>query len=165
MIEGVFNLRARVEGNDIGYDTIAASGPHATTLHWVRNTGEVHEGDLLLLDAGVESHNLYTADVTRTMPINGTFSPAQRRIYDLVYAAQSAGIAAVRPGVKFMAPHEAAMEVLAQGLFDLGILKEEPPVRAAQGSTAAPPLHAARHEPHARASTCTTAPMRATRTT
>jgi Xaa-Pro aminopeptidase len=126
VIEGVFNLRARVEGNDTGYDTIAASGPHATTLHWVRNTGEVHEGDLLLLDAGVESHNLYTADVTRTMPVNGTFSPAQRRIYDLVYAAQSAGIAAVRPGVKFMAPHEAAMEVLAQGLFDLGILKEDP---------------------------------------
>jgi Xaa-Pro aminopeptidase len=126
VIEGVFNLRARVEGNDTGYDTIAASGPHATTLHWVRNTGEVREGDLLLLDAGVEGHNLYTADVTRTMPVNGTFSPAQRRIYDLVYAAQSAGIAAVRPGVKFMAPHEAAMEVLAQGLFELGILKEDP---------------------------------------
>jgi Xaa-Pro aminopeptidase len=126
VIEGVFNLRARVEGNDIGYETIAASGPHATTLHWQRNTGDVHSGDLLLLDAGVEGHELYTADVTRTMPINGTFSTAQRRIYDLVYAAQSAGIAAVKPGAKFMDPHDAAMKVLAQGLYDLGILKEEP---------------------------------------
>jgi Xaa-Pro aminopeptidase len=126
VIEGVFNLRARVEGNDIGYETIAASGPHATTLHWVRNTGTVRNGDLLLLDAGVEGHELYTADVTRTMPINGKFSPAQRRIYDLVYEAQSAGIAAVRPGAKFMDPHDAAMAVLAQGLYELGILKEEP---------------------------------------
>jgi Xaa-Pro aminopeptidase len=126
VIEGVFNLRARVEGNDIGYETIAASGPHATTLHWQRNTGDVRSGDLLLLDAGVEGHELYTADVTRTMPINGKFSPAQRRIYDLVYAAQSAGIAAVKPGANFMDPHEAAMKVLAEGLYELGILKEEP---------------------------------------
>ncbi|MGH3732057.1 MAG: aminopeptidase P family protein [Acidimicrobiales bacterium] len=126
VVEGVFNLRARVEGNDVGYETIAASGPHATTLHWVRNTGPVHSGDLLLLDAGVESHELYTADVTRTMPINGEFTPAQRRVYDLVYAAQSAGIAAVRPGAKFMDPHDAAMKILAQGLYELGILKEEP---------------------------------------
>jgi Xaa-Pro aminopeptidase len=126
VIEGIFNLRARVEGNDVGYDTIAASGSHATTLHWVRNDGPVRSGDLLLLDAGVECHNLYTADVTRTMPINGTFSHAQRRIYELVLAAQEAGIAAVRPGAKFMDPHDAAMAVLAEGLFELGILKEEP---------------------------------------
>ncbi|MGD0055208.1 MAG: aminopeptidase P family protein [Acidimicrobiales bacterium] len=126
VIEGVFNLRARVEGNDTGYDTIAASGRHSTVLHWMRNDGVVEPGTLLLLDAGVECHNLYTADVTRTMPINGTFSPAQRRIYELVLAAQEAGIAAVKPGASFAAPHEAAMEVLAHGLFDLGIMKEEP---------------------------------------
>ena len=72
------------------------------TLHWTRNDGEVHAGDLLLLDAGVECHNLYTADVTRTMPVSGKFSPAQRRIYELVLRAQKAGIAAVRPGVPFM---------------------------------------------------------------
>jgi Xaa-Pro aminopeptidase len=126
VIEGVFNLRARVEGNDVGYDTIAASGTHATTLHWTRNNGAVHRGDLLLLDAGVECDNLYTADVTRTLPINGTFSPAQRRVYELVYAAQSAGIDAVRPGATFRAPHEAAMKVLAEGLYELGILKVEP---------------------------------------
>ena len=126
VIEGVFNLRARVEGNDVGYDTIAASGSHATTLHWMRNDGQVRRGDLLLLDAGVECHNLYTADVTRTMPINGTFSVAQRRVYELVLAAQEAGIAVVKPGVAFTTPHEAAMQVLAQGLFEMGILKEEP---------------------------------------
>ena len=124
VIEGVFNLRARVEGNDVGYDTIAASGAHATTLHWRLNNGEVKSGDLLLLDAGVECHNLYTADVTRTMPVNGKFSAAQRRVYDLVLAAQEAGIAAVKPGAGFRAANEAAMRVLAEGLFELGILKE-----------------------------------------
>jgi len=126
VIEGVFNLRARVEGNDVGYDTIAASGSHATTLHWTRNDGEVRAGDLLLLDAGVECHNLYTADVTRTMPVSGKFSPAQRRIYELVLRAQKAGIAAVKPGVPFMAPNDAAMQVLAEGLHELGILQEDP---------------------------------------
>ena len=126
VIEGVFNLRARVEGNDVGYNTIAASGSNATVLHWIENNGAVRRGEMLLLDAGVECHNLYTADVTRTMPINGTFSPAQRRIYELVLAAQEAGIAAVRPGVPFMAPNDAAMKVLAEGLHELGILREEP---------------------------------------
>ncbi len=124
VIEGVFNLRARVEGNDVGYGTIAAAGAHATILHWMTNDGAVNAGDLLLLDAGVECHHLYTADVTRTMPINGTFSPAQRRIYDLVLAAQEAGIAAVRPGANFRAPHEAAMKVLTEGLHRLGILSD-----------------------------------------
>ena len=128
VIEGVFHMRARVEGNDTGYDTIAASGSNATVLHWTRNTGAVRKGDLLLLDAGVECDNLYTADVTRTMPISGTYSPAQRRIYELVLAAQQAGIDVVKPGATFKAPHEAAMKVLAQGLFELGILKEEPEV-------------------------------------
>lgn len=122
VIESIFNLRARVEGNDVGYDTIAASGAHATILHWTRNDGVVRSGELLLLDAGVECHTLYTADVTRTMPINGTFSPAQRRIYDLVYEAQEAAINEVAPGVSFRAPHEAAMRVLTEGLVELGIL-------------------------------------------
>ena len=138
VIEGIFNLRARVEGNDVGYDTIAASGARATILHWTRNDGAVRRGELLLLDAGVECHNLYTADVTRTMPVSGAFSPAQRRIYELVLAAQEAGIAAVRPGASFTAPHEAAMGVLAQGLFELGILKVEPDVYKRQPAVRAP---------------------------
>ncbi len=126
VIEGVFNLRARVEGNDVGYDTIAASGSHATILHWTRNDGVVRRGDMLLLDAGVECHTLYTADVTRTLPINGLFSPAQRRIYDIVYAAQEAGIAACTVGASFMDPSIAATRILVEGLCDLGIVAVSP---------------------------------------
>jgi Xaa-Pro aminopeptidase len=122
VVEGVFNLRARVEGNDVGYGTIAASGAHATILHWNNNDGEVRSGDLLLVDAGVECAELYTADVTRTLPVSGRFSADQRRLYELVHRAQQAGIAEVRPGAAFLAPHQAAMRVLAEGLEELGIL-------------------------------------------
>ncbi|MGW0858654.1 aminopeptidase P family protein [Streptomyces sp. NPDC002690] len=120
-IEGTFFLRARVEGNDIGYGSICAAGPHATTLHWVRNDGAVRSGELLLLDAGVETNDLYTADVTRTLPINGTFSPLQRKIYDAVYAAQEAGIAAVKPGADFRDFHDAAQRVLTEHLVAWGL--------------------------------------------
>ncbi len=122
VVEGVFNLRARVEGNDVGYGTIAASGAHATFLHWSKNDGAVRSGDLLLLDAGVESEELYTADVTRTLPVSGRFTADQRRLYELVLRAQRAGIAAVRPGAAFLDPHRAAMRVLAEGLEALGLL-------------------------------------------
>ncbi|MFE2017991.1 aminopeptidase P family protein [Streptomyces sp. NPDC059499] len=121
-IEGTFFLRARVEGNDIGYGSICAAGPHATTLHWVRNDGAVRSGELLLLDAGVETTELYTADVTRTLPINGTFTPLQRKIYDAVYEAQEAGIAAVKPGAAFRDFHDAAQRVLAEKLVEWGLL-------------------------------------------
>ncbi|MEE1840333.1 aminopeptidase P family protein [Streptomyces sp. NPDC007076] len=121
-IEGTFFLRARIEGNDIGYGSICAAGPHATTLHWVRNDGAVRSGELLLLDAGVETNDLYTADVTRTLPINGTFTPLQRKIYDAVYEAQEAGIAAVRPGAGFRDFHDAAQRVLAEKLVEWGLL-------------------------------------------
>ncbi|MFD9500912.1 aminopeptidase P family protein [Streptomyces sp. NPDC060035] len=121
-IEGTFFLRARVEGNDIGYGSICAAGPHATTLHWVRNDGAVRSGELLLLDAGVETDELYTADVTRTLPINGTFTPLQRKIYDAVYEAQEAGIAAVKPGAAFRDFHDAAQRVLAEKLVEWGLL-------------------------------------------
>jgi Xaa-Pro aminopeptidase len=128
VVEGAFNARARLEGHDVGYDTIAASGAHATVLHWVRNDGEVNYGDLLLLDAGVECRQLYTADVTRTIPVSGTFTPEQREIYQLVLDAQNAALAEVKPGAAFMAPHNAAMRVLADGLHRLGILTAEPEV-------------------------------------
>ncbi|WP_031071781.1 aminopeptidase P family protein [Streptomyces sp. NRRL S-118] len=122
-IEGTFFLRARVEGNDIGYGSICAAGPHATTLHWVRNDGPVRPGDLLLLDAGVETTTLYTADVTRTLPINGRFSDLQRKIYDAVYEAQEAGIAAVKPGAVFRDFHDAAQRVLAEKLVEWGLVE------------------------------------------
>ncbi|OEJ32868.1 aminopeptidase P family protein [Streptomyces subrutilus] len=122
-IEGTFFLRARVEGNDVGYGSICAAGPHACTLHWVRNDGDVRSGDLLLLDAGVETHSLYTADVTRTLPINGTYSDIQRKIYDAVYESQEAGIAAVKPGAKFRDFHDASQHVLAEKLVEWGLLE------------------------------------------
>jgi len=121
-VEGTFNRRARTEGNDVGYDTIAACGQHACTLHWVRNDGPVRPGDLLLLDAGVEGRELYTADVTRTLPVSARFTPEQREVYEVVWRAQQAGIAACRPGEDFMAPHRAAMRVIAEWLVDAGIL-------------------------------------------
>lgn len=122
VVEGVFNLRARVEGNDVGYNTIAASGADACTLHWTRNDRRIDANDLLLLDAGVETVGLYTADITRTLPVSGTFSPEQREIYTIVYEAQRAAFAACKPGNDFLAPNVAAMEVIAHALERLGIL-------------------------------------------
>ncbi|MFI8765668.1 aminopeptidase P family protein [Streptomyces sp. R-07] len=122
-IEGTFFLRARVEGNDIGYGSICAAGPHATTLHWVRNDGDVRSGDLLLLDAGVETTELYTADITRTLPINGRYTEIQRKIYDAVYEAQEAGIAAVKPGAAYRDFHDAAQRVLAEKLVEWGLVE------------------------------------------
>jgi Xaa-Pro aminopeptidase len=121
-IEGTFFRRARAMGNDIGYDSIVGGGSHATTLHWIDNTGPITPGTLVLLDMGVEQRSLYTADVTRTLPVSGTYTPLQRDLYDLVHRAQEAGIAAVRPGAPFRAAHNAAVEVLAHGLGDLGLL-------------------------------------------
>jgi len=121
-IEGTFFRRARAMGNDIGYDSIVGGGKHATTLHWIENSGPITPGELVLLDMGVEGHNLYTADVTRTLPVDGRFTDLQRELYDLVYAAQEAGNQAVKPGVPFLAPHQAAMTVLAHGLDGLGLL-------------------------------------------
>jgi Xaa-Pro aminopeptidase len=122
LLEGVFGLRARHDGNDVGYGSIVGAGPHATILHWVRNTGTTRPGQLLLMDMGVENRHLYTADVTRTLPVDGTFTALQRQVYDIVYAAQQAGIDFIKPGVKFRDVHETCMRVLAEGLADLGIL-------------------------------------------
>ncbi|HEY1135672.1 MAG TPA: aminopeptidase P family protein [Nocardioides sp.] len=121
-LEGTFFRRARAMGNDLGYDSIVGAGSHATTLHWIDNTGPVLPGQLLLLDMGVEGRNLYTADVTRTLPVDGRFTPLQRDLYELVLTAQQAGIDTVRPGVAFTAVHQASMTVLAHGLGDLGLL-------------------------------------------
>jgi Xaa-Pro aminopeptidase len=122
-VEGTFNRRARTEGNDVGYDTIAACGHHACTLHWIRNDGPVRPGETILLDAGVEGVELYTADVTRTLPVSGRFSPEQREVYDAVWRAQQAALAECRPGQPFMAPHRAAMRVLTEWLVEVCILR------------------------------------------
>lgn len=128
-IEGTFFRRARLEGNDVGYGSICAAGEHATIMHWQHNDGPVRPGELLLLDAGVETRTLYTADVTRTLPINGTFGPLQREVYDAVFEAQEAGMAAVKPGAHYRDFHEAAQRSLAERLVAWGFI-EGPAERA-----------------------------------
>jgi Xaa-Pro aminopeptidase len=128
LVEGTFNRRARAEGNTVGYDTIAASGPHACILHWTRNDGRVSPGDVILLDAGIELDSLYTADITRTLPINGTFSDVQRRVYEAVREAADAAFAIVKPGIRFREIHAEAMKVIAARTAEWGLL----PVSAAE---------------------------------
>src|SRR5690606_20347384 len=108
-----------------GYPSIVASGPNACILHYRENDRRMRRGELLLLDAGAEV-DMYTADVTRTLPVGGTFSEAQRKVYALVLRAQKAAIAAVAPGAPWNAPHRAAVRVLTQGLVDLGVLPRRP---------------------------------------
>lgn len=122
IVEGAFFARARAEGNELGYDTIAASGNNATILHWIRNNGTVREGEVLLLDAGVEAESLYTADITRSLPVSGKFSDIQRKIYQAVLDAADAAFAAVRPGLKFRDLHNNATRVLAENLDAWGLL-------------------------------------------
>ncbi|HKT03311.1 MAG TPA: aminopeptidase P family protein [Rugosimonospora sp.] len=122
LIDGVFGLRARHDGNGLGYSSIVGAGAHAAILHWMRNDGHTRPGGLLLMDMGVEARTLYTADITRTVPVSGRFSPLQRQIYDLVHTSQQAGIDAIKPGVAFDDVHQACMRVLAAGLHDLGLL-------------------------------------------
>lgn len=121
-LEGTFWRRARLEGNEVGYTSIVGSGRHATTLHWWRNHGAVHPGSLLLADMGVETDELYTADVTRTLPVSGEWTPEQLKVYRAVLEAQTAGIAEVRAGADFLAAHRAAMWVLADHLHSWRIL-------------------------------------------
>ncbi|MEV5694724.1 aminopeptidase P family protein [Micromonospora globbae] len=122
LLEGIFALRARHDGNDVGYGSIVGASEHATILHWVHNHGTTRPGDLLLMDMGVENRNLYTADVTRVLPVNGRFTALQRQVYDIVYASQQAGMDFIKPGVKFRDVHLTCMRVLAEGLADLGLL-------------------------------------------
>ncbi len=122
LVEGTFNRRARAEGNQVGYDTIAASGPHACILHWTRNDGPVNAGDLILLDAGIELDSLYTADITRTLPISGTFTDVQRQVYEAVLEAADAARAIVKPGIVFREVHAAAMQVIARKTAEWGFL-------------------------------------------
>ena len=122
LVEGTFNRRARAEGNTVGYDTIAASGAHACILHWVRNDGPVVPGDLILMDAGIELDSYYTADITRTFPVDGRFTEVQRRVYEAVLEAADAAFAIVRPGIRFREVHATAMAVIARRTAEWGLL-------------------------------------------
>jgi Xaa-Pro aminopeptidase len=122
VIETAFFARARLEGNDLGYDTIAAAGKNACVLHWISNDGQVKPDELVLIDAGVEMDSLYTADITRTLPVSGKYSKTQREIYLAVLDAADAAFAVAKPGVKFREVHAAAMEVIAHKTAEWGIL-------------------------------------------
>lgn len=121
-LQGTFDRHARTHGNGPGYSTIVGAGAHAPILHWVRCDGEVDPSSLVLLDMGVEARSLYTADVTRTVPASGSFTRAQREVHDLVTAAHRVAMTYIRPGTEYLDFHYAAMEILAEGLSDWGLL-------------------------------------------
>jgi Xaa-Pro aminopeptidase len=103
------------------YGSIVAGGPNACVLHYRAEAGPIRDGELVLIDAGCELDG-YASDITRTFPANGKFTGPQRALYELVLASQEAAIAATHAGARFVAPHEATVKVLAQGMLDLGLL-------------------------------------------
>jgi Xaa-Pro aminopeptidase len=104
------------------YGSIVAAGANACVLHYRENSAELRRGDLMLIDAGCELDS-YASDITRTFPIGGKFSTAQRDVYELVLASQEAAIRAVKPGADFIDYHDAATRVLVEGLIDLKLCK------------------------------------------
>ena len=124
LIDYTFRRRG---GTGPGYETIVGAGANATVLHYVARTSTIADGDLVLVDAGCE-YDHYTADVTRTWPAGGTFSAPQRRIYDVVLAAQARAIALARPGATIDELKDAATRTLTEGMVELGLL--EGPVEA-----------------------------------
>ncbi|TBW58484.1 Xaa-Pro aminopeptidase [Marinobacter halodurans] len=104
------------------YPSIVGSGANGCILHYIENRAPLKDGDLVLIDAGCELEN-YASDITRTFPVSGRFTDPQRAVYEIVLAAQYAAIEAVKPGNHWNHPHEAALNVLTQGLIDLGILR------------------------------------------
>ena len=104
------------------YNSIVAGGDNGSILHYVDNTDALNDGEMLLVDAGCE-YQSYAADISRTWPINGRFTPAQKIVYDIVLKAQEAAIKTIKPGATWAAPHEAAVKVLTKGLMEMGILK------------------------------------------
>ncbi len=109
----------------VSFETICAAGANAATLHYIRNDSTISDDDLVLIDAGAEI-GLVSADISRTFPASGRFGAMQRRVYEWVLKAQSAAIAAIRPGVTYARVHETALKVLVDGLIDLGALKGKP---------------------------------------
>ena len=124
-VEAVGEYVFKKEGaEDVGYPSICGGGENSTILHYETNRKRLKSGELLLLDMGAEYHG-YTADVTRTLPVNGRFSKEQKIIYELVYKAQDSAFSQCKPGNNFQDPHRAATEIIKKGLFELGIIKEE----------------------------------------
>jgi Xaa-Pro aminopeptidase len=127
---GEWELQAAIEyvfraggSKRVGYGSIVASGDNATILHYRNNDRPLQPGDLVLIDAGAEV-DYHTADVTRTFPVGGRFSPAQQAVYDIVLAAQQASIARCTTAATFNDVHMTSVRVLTQGMLDLGLLKD-----------------------------------------
>jgi Xaa-Pro aminopeptidase len=118
----------RSGAEDVGYPSICGSAGNSVILHYDRNRRKLNDGDLILLDMGAEYHG-YTADITRTLPVSGKFSPEQLQLYSLVLEAQEAGIAECRAGKEFRDPHRAALKTIEKGLIKLGIIEEEQQAR------------------------------------
>ena len=106
----------------VAYPSIVGGGGNSCTLHYVENSSVLRDGDILLIDAGAE-YDYYAADVTRTFPVNGSFTKEQRDVYKIVLEAQEAAIEQVQPGNTWNMPHDAAVEVITQGLVSLGVLE------------------------------------------
>jgi Xaa-Pro aminopeptidase len=122
LIEQIFRQRGAAGP---AYTSIVGGGPNATVLHYINNDGQLRDGDLLLVDAGAE-YKGYASDITRTFPINGRFTAAQRDIYDLVLKAQVSCVEMVRPGVTHDQLKQHSIEVLTEGMVELGLLKGKP---------------------------------------
>ena len=121
-IEAEFDHEFRSSSAAPAYPSIVGGGANGCILHYTENNDELHDGDLLLIDAGCELDG-YASDITRTFPVNGKYSAAQRAVYEVVLAAQQAAIEKVHPGNHWNDPHDAAVRVLTQGLIDLRLLK------------------------------------------
>ena len=120
-IEAEYVHEFRRKGATPSYSPIVGGGANSCTLHYVDNDAELQNGDLLLIDAGCE-HDYYASDITRTVPVNGRFSPEQRAVYEIVLDAQAAAIARAREGNHWNEPHDAAVRVITRGLRKLGLL-------------------------------------------
>lgn len=123
----------RASDAEPAYGSIVGAGANACVLHYRANNGQAKGGDLVLVDAGAEYRG-YAADITRTFPVNGRFSPAQRALHDLVGDAQRAALAQAKPGVPYEAGHAAAVATLTEGLLQLGLLKGKAEKLVADGS-------------------------------
>ncbi|MGD2075714.1 MAG: Xaa-Pro aminopeptidase [Gammaproteobacteria bacterium] len=124
-LEAEFLYEFRKAGGEPAYPAIVGGGENGCILHYTENNAVLNDGDLVLIDAGVE-HDCYASDITRSFPVNGRFSKAQRAIYELVLDAQLAALEEVYPGNSWNAPHTAAVKVLTKGLVKLGLLKGRP---------------------------------------
>lgn len=122
-IEGTFYRRARLEGQGPAYASVVGAASHAATLHWTANTGRLRDGDLVLMDMGMELPSLYSADVTRTIPVSGSYTPLQRDVYSIVLRAQQAGIDSLRAGIRFQDYQDVCALALTEGLIELGVLR------------------------------------------